>query len=519
MARTDVRRTPVLAQLVESGYPAARNALRQRLQILLRSLGQEMTESEPAHHLLSATSSVLEASGADEWWLAQAVVTGQLPDPASVARTVRASHLEGPLEALSRALADSGRLRDERWTPVEVVSGQVLVDVHHTTAYLFGSGIQRVVREAALRWRRDHDPLFVGWSEQFRSLVRIGLGEEGRDKKEGGDKEEGGGEEGHGNEEGASLVPWRSVLVVPELAGEPGRAERLQAIAEHAQCTTGLVGHDCVPLTAAETVRGDMSRAFALYLGAAAHFDRVAAVSETSAGEYRGWKTMLGGAGLRGPEVVAIPNATEVRVPADELLEEAKRLLGLGRYPIVLAVGSHEPRKNHGALLHAAELLWQEGVEFTLALIGSNSWSTEVFDHHIARLAARNRPVQVVSGLSDDLLWAAYRVAYCTVFPSIHEGFGLPVAESLASGTPVITSDFGAMREVASRGGALLVDPHDDHQLAAALRRLLADPELRGRLAAEALACPTRTWDAYAAETWSYLVDGVRPVEGVRPEA
>ena len=87
-----------------------------------------------------------------------------------------------------------------------------------------------------------------------------------------------------------------------------------------------------------------------------------------------------------------------------------------------------------------------------------------------------------VRALSDDLLWAAYRLAHCVVFPSLNEGFGLPVAESLACGTPVVTSGFGSMREIARHGGAILVDPRDDHDIAAGLRLMLTDRELHETL-------------------------------------
>jgi glycosyltransferase involved in cell wall biosynthesis len=112
----------------------------------------------------------------------------------------------------------------------------------------------------------------------------------------------------------------------------------------------------------------------------------------------------------------------------------------------------------------------------------------------------------------DDELWAAYQLASFTIFPSFNEGFGLPVAESLASGTPVITSDFGSMREIAQDGGgALLVDPRDDGQLTEALQRLLREDALLAELTRQARGRAERTWDAYAAQVWSYLVDGLAP--------
>ena len=93
------------------------------------------------------------------------------------------------------------------------------------------------------------------------------------------------------------------------------------------------------------------------------------------------------------------------------------------------------------------------------------------------------------------------------VFPSLNEGFGLPVAEALASGTPVVTSGYGSMAEIAADGGALLVDPRDDRSIAAAMRTVLTQPAERARLAAEARRRPARTWDDYAAGVWSTLVD------------
>ena len=102
---------------------------------------------------------------------------------------------------------------------------------------------------------------------------------------------------------------------------------------------------------------------------------------------------------------------------------------------------------------------------------------------------------------------ASSREARFTVFPSINEGYGLPVAESLACGTPVVTSDYGTMKEIADAGGgALLVDPRDDHSIADGMRRLLTDDTLLAELTAQATSRTPRTWDQYAEETWALLV-------------
>jgi glycosyltransferase involved in cell wall biosynthesis len=443
----------------------------------------------------------------EEVWLALAVLTGQLPDVPAVQRTMRAIRLDGPLEALFAALDQSGQVRDPVGPEVEVVNGGVLVDVHHTARNLFATGIQRVARETARRWICREDVQLIGWAdgyEYFRQLspaeVDAVIGGASTDPtapvSSSGDR---------------VLVPWKCTHLVAELPVEPGRTDRYQAFARFSGSTTGVIGFDCVPLTAGETVDEGMSLYFARYLAAAAHLDRIATISSASDMEYRGWRTMLAGTGLPGPDICCIPLPVEAFTPSDAAVRQAHDLVAVGTLPIVLAVGSHEPRKNHLAVLHAAELLWREGLHFTLVFVGGGSWKSAPFDAEVDALRGAGRPVQIIRALPDDLLWAAYRQAYCTVFASLHEGYGLPVAESLASGTPVITSNFGSMRDLARRGGALLVDPRQDHQLADALRQLLLDPALRDRLAAQAAAIPRRTWDDYATDTWNYLVNGIPP--------
>ena len=181
---------------------------------------------------------------------------------------------------------------------------------------------------------------------------------------------------------------------------------------------------------------------------------------------------------------------------------------------MVLVVGSHEPRKNHLAVLHAAELLWREGLRFNLVLVGAGSWRADEYER-CASLTRAGRPVQSIRGLPDRLLGLPTGSRTARVFPSLNEGFGLPVAESLAVGTPVITSDFGCMRDiVAPHGtplGGLFVDPRDDDSIVDALRTMLTDDATYNRLRSETAQHGLRTWDDYADELWSFLVEGVRP--------
>jgi glycosyltransferase involved in cell wall biosynthesis len=173
--------------------------------------------------------------------------------------------------------------------------------------------------------------------------------------------------------------------------------------------------------------------------------------------------------------------------------------------PVVLCVGSLEPRKNQLAVLYAAERLWRENLEFEVRLIGGGGWQQDVL-HQLDRLQSRGRPVKLRLKIDDDELAAEYRVARFIVQPSLHEGFGLPLAESLSFGTPIITSNFGSTAEIAAAGGALLVDPHDDETLVIAMRTLLSDDARLQKLKDEIAARPARTWNQYAAELWTALV-------------
>jgi len=209
---------------------------------------------------------------------------------------------------------------------------------------------------------------------------------------------------------------------------------------------------------------------------------------------------MMATQGLAGPEIV------ECRLPAPAFDPGSAAAVGAeSGPPTVLCVGSFEPRKNQLALLYAAEVLWREGLSFRLRFVGGSAWGRE-FPKVVRTLRKRGRDIEVQSNIDEWQLQQAYATARFSVFTSVHEGYGLPVVESLAAGTPVITSNFGSLNEIAADGGTLLVDPRDDDQLVAAMRDLLVDEELVAKLAAEIVTRPNRSWADYAGELWTTAV-------------
>lgn len=488
-----------------------------RLAGLARALGRPVPlapgRSVTSADLVGALGRTVDVTDRSQVWLALAALSGTLAFEATVTDVARACEFDGPgalWDEVARSTTPAGARRE-----VRVLVGATLADVNHTVATDLSTGIQRVARETSRRWLATTGCIPVAWTPGFGGLRELTAAELSRvtDDVAAAAGARGGtpGRPAADRREPAIIVPWRSTVLVPELAAEHGRSGRLLALASSSGNRTGVIGFDCVPLTSAETTAEGFASVFFGNLAAVRHFDRIAAISGAAAVEYEGWRQMLGAVGLAGPSIRRVSLPEEAPEATDDDLAEARTRFVVGELPLVLVVGSHEPRKNHLAVLHAAELRWRAGDEFTLTFIGGNSWAGDEFYRALAEAQRAGRPVESASRLPDRLLWAAYRIARFTVFPSLNEGFGLPVAESLAAGTPVITSSYGSMREIGEGGGALLVDPRDEHAIATGIARLLHDDALLESLVSETTLRNPRSWDEYADEVWQFLTGSSEP--------
>jgi glycosyltransferase involved in cell wall biosynthesis len=168
----------------------------------------------------------------------------------------------------------------------------------------------------------------------------------------------------------------------------------------------------------------------------------------------------------------------------------------------VLFVGTVEPRKNLERLISA----WQ-GLEPTcrggarLMIVGAKGWLVE----GIREGASTEDAVEFKGIVTDDELARLLRGATAFVYPSLYEGFGLPVLEAMAQGVPVLTSNVGATREVAD-GAALLVDPENTSSIRDGLARLLSDDALRRELSRLGLErAAAFSWERTAQETLAVI--------------
>jgi glycosyltransferase involved in cell wall biosynthesis len=146
----------------------------------------------------------------------------------------------------------------------------------------------------------------------------------------------------------------------------------------------------------------------------------------------------------------------------------------------ILHVGTLQPRKNLVRLIRAYR---QMQTDAPLALVGGRGWQYEAILTEIEKLGLTDKVIMPGYVPADELpLW--YNAASVLAYPSLYEGFGLPVVEAMACGTPVVTSSVSSMPEAAGgdAGAALLVPPYETEALAEALSRVLTDGALRDEL-------------------------------------
>ena len=206
--------------------------------------------------------------------------------------------------------------------------------------------------------------------------------------------------------------------------------------------------------------------------------------------------------GIDEAKITVIPEAPRSsfwQVPSEETVA-VRRRLNIGD-DFILFVGTIEPRKNLLTLVRAFEEIVRNGVSQTqLVLVGNEGWLTGEL-HGYLRNADVSERVRFVGYLADDDLRALYSSCRVFVYPSLYEGFGLPLLEAMACGAPVITSDIPSVRETVG-DAALLVPPTDINELARSITRLLENSiEREQRSAAGKQHASKFSWEKAAAAT------------------
>lgn len=294
-----------------------------------------------------------------------------------------------------------------------------------------------------------------------------------------------------------SVLPPATGFIMPEIFS-PGVARALPSLLSTIQGPRVALFHDAVALRLPELSPPKTVARFPAYLQELLLFDGIAAISEESRAALEGWWNWLG-IKQRRPALIALPLAIDTPSP-DTVLARTTSV------PIVLAVGSLEGRKNHLALLEACETLWQQGHAFELRLIGLSQQQTGGKAlSRMRELQAAGRPLRYDGAVEERMLIAAYHECAFTVYPSVMEGFGLPVLESISYGKPCICSARGALGESARGGGCLSLPEVDASSLASAIAWLLTKPDQLHYLSSIARKRVVKSWPTYTHELLEWM--------------
>lgn len=189
--------------------------------------------------------------------------------------------------------------------------------------------------------------------------------------------------------------------------------------------------------------------------------------------------------------------------PEDDERGRLQARYGIGARPYILTVGTLQPRKNYTRLMQACDPLIASG-DLELVIVGKPAWLAEP----ILEAAAQRPHTRLLGFVADADLPVLYRQATVFAFPSLYEGFGLPIVEAMACGTPVVGSAVSSIPEVVGDAG-LLVDPLDVDGWQTALQRVVEDSALRAELRGRGLSRAGQFSWSRAAAQWLALIANI----------
>ncbi len=396
-----------------------------------------------------------------------------------------------PLLRRMRLRAQDRKPRSDRARPVEI-----FMFVHDTARNPGRSGIQTVVRGLAAAFGRAGAPVGLVIWDPRRKRVRLlppelSAGVEAEKLRQ------------NGSFSRQRWLPSGGWILMPEVMYK-GRAAELVDFVKRRRCRLAAIFHDAIPVQHPEFAPANLPAEHAAYMRAFTRADLILPVSETSA---RAWKDFVAENKLKSPPLRTCTPASDIsKTPR---IRHAK--IGAQKASVrILCVSTLEPRKNHQGLLEAYDLAIaaRPQLNLELSLVGA----PYVGARHVVELvhgAMKRHPgkVQWYEQLEYSLLRARFEECDFTVYPSLVEGFGLPVVESLWFARPCICANFGAMAENAAGGGCLTTDVSNPQKLAESIITLATNSNLRKKLTREAIARPLKSWDEYAGEILDLLAE------------
>jgi glycosyltransferase involved in cell wall biosynthesis len=309
----------------------------------------------------------------------------------------------------------------------------------------------------------------------------------------------------------APTVPWHELphtrghwVLMPELMYD-GAGARLVEYCHQSGAKLAVVFYDAIPVSHPQFVPSTLSERHTGYLRDFSRADKILPISEASA---EAWREFVAAHGLPRPAVrtclLASDLSATTRVRSTDIsYPKMDRSLPVR----ILCVSTIEARKNHRALLAAYEIAAaRTDLTLELRLVGAPYVGAQDLSDEVERFVARHSGrVTWHEQIEYSLLNRLYEECDFTVYPSLLEGFGLPIIESLWFGRPCVCANFGVMAENAAGGGCVMVDVRNIQALADAILALAESPQRRYELALQATTRELKTWDEYAVEVLACL--------------
>lgn len=388
-----------------------------------------------------------------------------------------------------------------RLTPAPVQTlPRVVVDASACLRDPANTGVARVVRSLCRKLQDFGEPLFVSWDENLGDYILPTEAQYQRLAAYGGPDPQPAHYRLPRSQPGLRLT--LGALVGRRLAGAwllqgeiifEEQGPRRRAAARRLGLKVAAIFHDAIPVTHPQWVLDPAIRDnHAAYMRGLADCDQVVAVSDFSADQLRNyWQQQ--GITPRAPvrtcwnpgELSGVPRA--VSPPSLPLAGEPLRLL---------CVSTLEPRKNHQALLAAVALLSREQpqLDWRLDLVGNRYAGAAQLAEAVEQAAAADPRIVWHGVVDDETLNRLHAEAHLGIYPSLVEGFGMPILESLWHGRPCLCHHAGVMAELAAGGGCQTLDMQDPAALAAAIVELASQPARYQTLAMQAVTRPILTW-------------------------
>lgn len=266
------------------------------------------------------------------------------------------------------------------------------------------------------------------------------------------------------------LIPLQPVkgmrILLPELIYEKGRADQYLALKRYFNADISIIVYDLIPLYHPELT--EVSREFLYFLQVVRIARKAIAISEYSAEQIssylEGWSR---GEGSETPivEPIYLPFSALGGITKEDKFEK----------PTFLFVSTIEPRKNHLRLVSAAKKLKDMGYDFRLLCVGKIGWVDNNSWTEVERLCRDGAPVEFMHRVDDSQLRELLLKSWCAIYPSLVEGFGLPIIEADQFGLPVIASNNSAMRDVCMKFVRTyrFIEPDDSDSILSAMKEFL----------------------------------------------